>query len=232
MISVCPIVGCGGRIKTKGYCDAHYKRLWRYGDPLGGEKFKRIPRGLPCSIEGCPEVSYKRGFCNAHYLRRRRYGRDHAIRRTEPNNCRFAHCPGRSAIDKHLAHVRDPDKFKSRAKRWAANNPDRVRKNWKAYQANNRHVVRAIGAKRRASLLRATPPWLTKEHWRQIKAIYAQAERLSIDTGVQYHVDHIVPLQGKTVCGLHVPWNLRAIPGTENNRRPRVWSTSEGAISN
>ncbi len=69
----------------------------------------------------------------------------------------------------------------------------------------------------------ATPPWLTEAHWIQIKEIYAEAERLTKDTGIRHEVDHIVPLSGKTVSGLHVPWNLRAIPAEENNRRPRVW---------
>jgi hypothetical protein len=84
------------------------------------------------------------------------------------------------------------------------------------YQKENRDKVNATAAKRRAVKLKATPDWLTKEDIQQMEQFYTQAQKLKSVTGQEYHVDHIVPLQGENVCGLHVPWNLQVIPAKEN----------------
>jgi len=68
----------------------------------------------------------------------------------------------------------------------------------------------------RARKLSATPPWLDEKMLSEIKEVYRECQELSEETGVPHHVDHIVPLKGKNVRGLHVPWNLRAIPAEEN----------------
>lgn len=89
---------------------------------------------------------------------------------------------------------------------------------------NNRAWDNAQKAKRKAKKLQATPKWLTNHHWNQIEQIYEKAKSLSRETGQDYQVDHILPLQGETVSGLHVPWNLEPILATENaskkNRLP------------
>lgn len=59
----------------------------------------------------------------------------------------------------------------------------------------------------------ATPAWADLD---EIRAIYEESARLTRETGIQHHVDHIVPLNGENVCGLHVQFNLRAIPWNEN----------------
>jgi len=85
-----------------------------------------------------------------------------------------------------------------------------TRKEWKVA---NRDKVAADCRWRQTLKAKATPWWADRK---AIEAIYAEARRLERETGVKYHVDHIIPLRGKGICGLHVPWNLRAIPAHEN----------------
>lgn len=79
--------------------------------------------------------------------------------------------------------------------------------------------ARASDASRRAAKYHATPKWLTKEQKKAIADVYAEAAIRTAETGVSHVVDHIIPLRGKTVCGLHVPWNLRAITSAENSKK-------------
>lgn len=67
----------------------------------------------------------------------------------------------------------------------------------------------------------ATPSWADQD---AILAIYDDAARLTIETGEKHHVDHVIPLHGKNVCGLHVAENLEAIPARENVRKGNRWS--------
>jgi hypothetical protein len=77
----------------------------------------------------------------------------------------------------------------------------------------NRHLYNARDSKRRASELRATPTWANLN---QIKRVYELCKKVSDKTGVEHHVDHIIPLQGKNVCGLHVEKNLAVVPARMN----------------
>jgi hypothetical protein len=84
------------------------------------------------------------------------------------------------------------------------------------YKKANRPLCNAQWMKYHATKLNATPSWLTEEHHEQIKLIYAHAKECEVLTGDSYHVDHIVPLQGESVSGLHVPWNLQVLPADLN----------------
>ena len=95
-------------------------------------------------------------------------------------------------------------------------NRSKLANSQKKYRLSNKHIINANAGKRRASKFQATPNWLTKEELQQIEELYEIAHAFKLYTGQEYHVDHIVPLQGKNVCGLHVPWNLQVIPAKEN----------------
>jgi hypothetical protein len=133
--------------------------------------------------------------------------------------------PDRYNANKKTYSLREDvkDAARRRTKEWSAKNKDRKREYDKQWIENNRAISRSHKANRRAKERKATPSWLTSDQTEAIRTIYLEAERLSRETGTPYQVDHIVPLSGKIVSGLHVPWNLRAIPAQENNRRPRIW---------
>jgi hypothetical protein len=82
------------------------------------------------------------------------------------------------------------------------------------------------GVIHRAQTQRATPAWADMT---AIGRFYVEAKRLTRETGQLYVVDHIVPKIGKTVCGLHVPWNLRVVTWMENAQKgawvwPDMWN--------
>jgi hypothetical protein len=111
------------------------------------------------------------------------------------------------------------DKLAARTRAYYAENTAALRVQKQKYQRNNLHIYAKIGARRRASKLQRTPVWLTPDdHW-MIEQAYELAAVRTKMFGFVWHVDHIVPLQGKLVSGLHAPNNLRVIPGAENIRK-------------
>jgi len=86
----------------------------------------------------------------------------------------------------------------------------------KEWFKNNAGIAKAKRARRRASLTNATPNWLTAIQKAQIAEFYEIATALEMQTGIKRHVDHIVPLKGNCISGLHVPWNLQILTAHEN----------------
>jgi len=84
------------------------------------------------------------------------------------------------------------------------------------HKSSNKEYYKVLTNLRRRRHRSATPKWLSYKQRQDIKHLYAQAVTLSQITGVRYVVDHIVPLINDSVCGLHVPWNLRVITQEEN----------------
>ena len=127
----------------------------------------------------------------------------------------------RTCKKKHNSIKRRADPVKreianKRAAKWRADNPEKAKQNVANWQKLNRSRCREIGMRYYTAKVGACPSWLTKEQRDEIDRIYWTSLDLRAVTGEQYHVDHIVPLQGKNVCGLHVPWNLQILPADLN----------------
>lgn len=107
----------------------------------------------------------------------------------------------------------------TKAKQYRKDNPEKIKLVNKKWNASNKHKKVFYERKRQASQIQRTPDWLTKEHLNQIEQYYFVAKDLTQRTGIKFQVDHIVPLQGEQVSGLHVPWNLIVITQEENIRK-------------
>jgi hypothetical protein len=131
----------------------------------------------------------------------------------------------KAKVDKRIKRWRaqNPDAYKRARKivnkRFNKNNPDHVaRKNERyrlKYPAKNAARTRAYQARK----LKATPAWADKA---AIEMLYELARLQRELTGESVHVEHIVPLKGKTVCGLHWEGNLRLTGGSYNSRKSNV----------
>jgi hypothetical protein len=130
----------------------------------------------------------------------------------------------------------NPEKRAEIWRRYRAEKLDKARESEAAYRARNRevcnerirewkarnpHKITHYFHKRRAAELSATPAWADLD---AIEAIYAESQRMQAETGVPHHVDHIVPLISKYVCGLHCEANLRVLPAIDNVKKGnRQW---------
>ena len=102
---------------------------------------------------------------------------------------------------------------------WREKNKEHVLEYGKKYRFENKAHYNFLCQRRKIDLINRTPKWLSKDDWWFIKEVYELASLRSKLTKVQWHVDHIIPLRGKNVSGLHVPQNLRVIVWKENQRK-------------
>lgn len=188
---------------------------------------------LPPNLKICSQCDIAKDRADFHAKKESGDGLAPACKlcRAEADRRRYA---GRADLVRAYSKKRyyaDPQRHVSRTKKWQRDNPSKFRaykdaselkhkavraakrQEWKR---NNKARVQEQYATRQARKKQRTPAWADIG---KIRAVYAEALRLSRETGIKYHVDHVVPLQGELVSGLHVEHNLRAIPAEENLRK-------------
>ena len=112
--------------------------------------------------------------------------------------------------------LRNVEKERLRARERRQKHKEKISAYNKKYKAENRALYAACEKARYAKKMSAMPDWVDSA---AMASIYAEARQATIDTGIKHEVDHIVPLQGRGVCGLHVPWNLQVLTKIENVRK-------------
>ena len=130
-----------------------------------------------------------------------------------------------------LWSLRNPEKVKAYAKKikeknkskilaanklYVKNNPEKRKASTRAWRQNNKPYLASVSRGRNAAKLLRTPKWVGPDEMWLMKEAYELAALRTKMFGFAWHVDHIIPLCGKIVSGLHVPTNLRVIPAVEN----------------
>jgi len=159
------------------------------------------------------------------------------LQRCQCLDCRKIYLKARRAA--YYARTREASILKT--KLWREQNPERKTQFRKAaydanpeiakeaarkYRAEHPAKINAWCRKYQAARLHRTPAWLTEDdHWMMEQA-YDIAQKRTKLFGFPWHVDHVIPLQGKLVSGLHVPHNMQVIPARDNCSKANSFTTT------
>ena len=166
----------------------------------------------------------KRSHDNAHYSKpeTKQKVSEYAKTRRKNPEVKAAESAYKQAYHQ-LSEVKEAKKLYQRGRRL---NPKVVKKErlWEAHYAKQHPEKFAMKTrKRKIAKLNRTPFWLNDGQLLEMQSVYKYCASLRA-VGLDYEVDHIIPLQGKTVSGLHAPWNLQVITASENaSKGNRLW---------
>lgn len=132
--------------------------------------------------------------------------------------CKYGHISLRHTKCKSCLACRAISSQKSREKESKEEKEIRLEKikNW---FAKNKHMRSFYESIYQQAKLQRTPKWLTEDDFWMIEEIYNLASLRTKTLGFLWHVDHIIPIRGKKVSGLHVPQNLQVIPWIDNVKK-------------
>lgn len=167
----------------------------------------------------------------AHYAenRERLRAKSAAWRSANPDKVRAASAAYRTAKHEQglaaQAAWRQAHPEKHRA--WRYENAARMKELRTAWWAANPEAASVYYARRRAAKKNATPSWVGEFDALVLVEAYRLARQREALTKLPWHVDHVVPLMGRRVCGLHVASNIAVIPAAQNLRKSNKWGVAD-----
>ena len=102
---------------------------------------------------------------------------------------------------------------------WRKKNAEHTLQYARQYRQTNKALINFLCQKRKLATMQRTPSWLSIDELWMIEEAYHLAALRTQLFGFAWHVDHVIPLRGKNVSGLHTPYNLRVIPGIANMQK-------------
>lgn len=104
-------------------------------------------------------------------------------------------------------------------RKYVLENSETRKATMRSYRQRTKDMQAEYVRRRQSAKMQRTPKWLTEEDVWVMREAYNLAKIRTNMFGFAWHVDHILPLQGKTVSGLHVPTNLQVIPWLDNVKK-------------
>ena len=135
-------------------------------------------------------------------------------------------CPSCVKEKKAKWKLDNPQRYKKMNSGWAIAHPEKAKELKSRWQKANASKCSVVSIRRKAAKMQATPAWANQD---LILAFYEQAQHLTKETGIKHQVDHIVPLQGRTVTGFHCEANLQILTARSNiSKGNRFWPDQPG----
>lgn len=182
-------------------------------------KRRMLKSGYTGACKNCTHINYLKNRDKQIYKQKTKYNENAEYRDYVKNRQKLYTKKNKKLLAQRRKESQTEEKILARRKKdneMYKKNSYKIKQRRKRYCQNNTHKITENSAKRHAMKLKRMPCWLTKEQKQEIKEIYKKSKAITKETGIPHHVDHIIPLQGKEVSGLHVPWNLQILTATDN----------------
>lgn len=182
-------------------------------------KDSRRKDGLQCKCKECKKEWSANRYKNKkdHITKVNKEWKSKNKERVNVNAKKWAkNNPEKIKVNRKNTYEKYKEEYKQRCVDWKQNNKEKVADYNKKWIEDNRGTKNHLSNKRRANKLRATPEWADLN---KIQEVYIKSKELSEVLGIKLEVDHIIPLQGKNVCGLHIWENLQLLEESINRSK-------------